>query len=263
MKLFDSHSHYNDEKFDEDRETIIKEIKKAGIKRFVIAGYNTDSSKKAVTMAKNIEGAFAICGISPNDIEESKEKIDRQIENIENLIKKNKENNTIVAVGEIGLDYHWNQENKQMQRYAFIGQIKLAKKHGLPIVIHTREAIMDTLEIIRQEKMQLPGVFHCCPLNPELVKEALKLGFYISIAGPVTFKNARNAREVIKRIPLDKLLVETDSPYLSPEPRRGKRNDSRNLIYIIEKIAEFKQLSKEEIAKQTYENANNVFHIDI
>ena len=131
----------------------------------------------------------------------------------------------------------------------------------LPIVIHTREAVMDTIDILKNNPVDKKGVFHCCPFNRELVKEALKLGFYISIAGPVTFKNSKNAEEIINMIPLDRILIETDSPYLAPEPVRGTRNDSRNVKYIAQKIAEFKNVSIEEIAKRTYENTKKIFEI--
>ena len=148
-----------------------------------------------------------------------------------------------------------------MQKHVFISQINIANKLELPIVIHTREAIYDTLEILKNNKCIKKGVFHCCPLNVDLVREGLKLGFYISFAGPVTFKNSKNAEEIIKMVPLDKMLIETDSPYLSPEPLRGKRNDSRNVKYIAQKIADVKGLELEEVAKTTYANAKKIFSI--
>ena len=151
---------------------------------------------------------------------------------------------------------------RELQKQAFIMQIELANKYNLPIVIHTREAVMDTLEILKKHQVIKKGVFHCCPLNRELVKEALKLGYYISFAGPITFKNSKNANEIIELVPLDKMLIETDSPYLSPEPNRGKRNDSRNVKYMAEKIASVRQIPVETIAKTTYENACRVFEIE-
>lgn len=176
------------------------------------------------------------------------ENIEKEICEINDLTKHKK----IVAIGEIGLDYYWCKENKQLQQYAFIKQIELANILNLPIVIHTREAITDTLEILKKHIVTKKGVFHCCPHNKELVKEALKLGFYISFAGPVTFKNAKNAEEIIRMVPDDKMLIETDSPYLSPEPNRGKRNDPTKVKYIAEKIAKVKGKSLEEIANITY-----------
>ena len=172
----------------------------------------------------------------PTEIAENEEKILEEIKEIEQLAKKPK----VVAIGEIGLDYYWNKENKEIQQYAFVEQIKLANKLNLPIVIHTREAVMDTLEILKKHPVIKKGVFHCCPLNKELVKEALKLGYYISFAGPITFKNSKNADEIIAMTQDNKILIETDSPYLSPEPLRGKRNDPRNVKYMAEKIANIK-----------------------
>lgn len=250
MKFFDSHSHYNDEKFDEDREQILEEIYKAGVTKVIVAGYDINSSKKAVDLSKKYKYIYAICGISPNDIAETENEIKQQIEQIEKIAQSTK----IVGIGEIGLDYYWNKENKELQKKAFINQIKLADKMDLPIIIHSREAVMDTIQILKENTPKRKGVFHCCPLNIELVKEGLKLGFYISLAGPITFKNSKNADEIIQMIPLEKMLIETDSPYLAPEPNRGTRNDSRNLKYLVEKIAQVKQREPEEIARITYNN---------
>lgn len=250
MEFFDSHSHYNDEKFDEDREQILEEIYKAGVTKVIVAGYDINSSKKAVDLSKKYKYIYAICGISPNDIAETENEIKQQIEQIEKIAQSTK----IVGIGEIGLDYYWNKENKKLQKKAFINQIKLADKMDLPIIIHTREAVMDTIQILKENTPKRKGVFHCCPLNIELVKEGLKLGFYISLAGPITFKNSKNADEIIQMIPLEKMLIETDSPYLAPEPNRGTRNDSRNLKYLVEKIAQVKQREPEEIAKIIYNN---------
>lgn len=250
MEFFDSHSHYNDEKFDEDREQILEEIYKAGVTKVIVAGYDINSSKKAVDLSKKYKYIYAICGISPNDIAETENEIKQQIEQIEKIAQSTK----IVGIGEIGLDYYWNKENKELQKKAFINQIKLADKMDLPIIIHSREAVMDTIQILKENIPKRKGVFHCCPLNIELVKEGLKLGFYISLAGPITFKNSKNADEIIQMIPLEKMLIETDSPYLAPEPNRGTRNDSRNLKYLVEKIAQVKQREPEEIAKIIYNN---------
>lgn len=250
MEFFDSHSHYNDEKFDEDREQILEEIYKAGVTKVIVAGYDINSSKKAVDLSKKYKYIYAICGISPNDIAETENEIKQQIEQIEKIVQSTK----IVGIGEIGLDYYWNKENKELQKKAFINQIKLADKMDLPIIIHSREAVMDTIQILKENTPKRKGVFHCCPLNIELVKEGLKLGFYISLAGPITFKNSKNADEIIQMIPLEKMLIETDSPYLAPEPNRGTRNDSRNLKYLVEKIAQVKQREPEEIARITYNN---------
>lgn len=255
MELFDSHAHYNDEKFNQDRDKIIQEILKENIK-FVIAGYNLMSSKKAIEISNTYEKIFCTCGISPNDLDIDKVKILEQLNQIEKIAKNNK----IVAIGEIGLDYYWNKENKDLQKEIFIKQIGIANRLQLPIVIHTRDAINDTIEILKNNTVKKGGIFHCCPLNKYLVEEALKLGFYISFSGVITFKNCKNAEEIINIVPEDKILIETDSPYLSPEPNRGKRNDSNNVKYVAEKIAKIKNKSIEEIAKITYDNTLRIFN---
>ena len=262
MELFDSHAHYNDEKFDEDREELIKKIYESGVTRLINAGYSLESSKYALEIANKYDWMYTISGISPNDIPDSREKLEIELAELENFVISNNNTNKIVGLGEIGLDYYWNKDNMDLQKDAFIKQINLANKLNLPIIIHTREAVMDTLDILKKNNVIKKGVFHCCPLNRELVKEALKLDFYISFAGPITFKNSKNANEIIEMVPLDRILIETDSPYLSPEPNRGKRNDSRNVRYTAQKISDVKNMELEEIAKITYENANKIFRID-
>ena len=261
IELIDSHAHLDDEKFDNDREEIISKIKDAGIKNFITAGYSLGSSKKAVELAEKYDFIYATCGISPNDIPQDEEKMWKQISEIEKMMKKQK--NKVVAIGEIGLDYYWEKDEKmrELQRKAFIKQIELANKLNLPIVIHTREAIMDTLEILKQNPVDKKGVFHCCPQNRELIKEGLKLGFYISFAGPITFKSSKNADEMINLVPNDRILIETDSPYLAPEPVRGTRNTPINVKYVAQKIADAKGMALEEIADITYENARKIFKI--
>lgn len=258
MEFFDTHSHYNDEKFIEDRDEIILKTKEDGITKFNCVGYDVESSKLSVKISSGYSFIYSICGISPNDVVENQEDIDKQISEIETLLK-NDAQNKIIAVGEIGLDYYWNKENKDIQKKTFIKQIELANKYNLPIVIHTRDASSDTIEILKENNVIKKGVFHSCPLNRELIKEALKLDFYISFAGPITFKNSKNAEEIVNKVPLERLLIETDSPYLAPEPKRGTRNDSRNVKFIAQKIADFKNMSLEEVANQTYKNALKIF----
>lgn len=259
MKLFDNHSHLNDEKFDEDRDEIIREIINTDTKNFITAGYSLEGSKKAVEISNKYDFMYATCGISPNDIPQNEEELWKMLDEIKNLIKNN--NKKVVAVGEIGLDYYWNTDNKELQTKAFIEQIKLANELDLPIVIHTRDAIMDTLEILKENPVKNKGVFHCCPQNRELIKEGLKLGFYISFAGPITFKSSKNADEMINLVPNDRILIETDSPYLAPEPVRGTRNTPINVKYVAQKIADAKGMTLEEIADITYENARRIFKI--
>ena len=258
MGFFDSHSHLNDEKFDEDRYEIIKEIYELGTTNFVTAGYSVESSKRAVDIANRYDFIYATAGVSPNDIPQKEEELWKQLSDIKDLVKSNKK---ILAIGEIGLDYYWNTENKEIQKKAFIEQIKLANEMDLPIVIHTRDAIMDTIQILKEDKVKNKGVFHCCPQNRELIKEGLKLGFYISFAGPITFKNSKNADEMINLVPNDRILIETDSPYLAPEPVRGTRNTPANVKYIAEKIANVKGLSLQDIEKYTEENTKRILKI--
>ena len=260
MEFFDSHSHYNDEKFDEDREEIIKDTYESGITKFVCAGYNIESSLFSLELSKKYDFIYSICGISPNDIPQSEEELWKDIAKITEIVKENK-SKKLVAIGEIGLDYYWNKENKELQKEAFEKQIDLANELELPIVIHSRDASVDTIGMIRNHKVNKAGIFHCCQPNQEMVRQALELGYYISFAGPITFKNSRNAPDVIKMVPIDRILIETDSPYLTPEPNRGKRNDCRNVKYVAQKIAELKNVPIEEIAKITYDNAKRIFEI--
>ena len=257
MEFFDSHSHLNDEKFDEDRNDLIEKIKKENISKFLTCGYNLEGSKKAIEIAKICDSTYATVGISPNDIPQNEEEMWKNIEEIKDLAQNKK----VVAIGEIGLDYYWNKENRKMQLDAFKKQIEIANELNLPIVIHTREAVMDTISVLKENPVKNKGVFHCCPLNRELVKEALKLGFYISFSGVVTFKNAKNADEIINMVPLDKILIETDSPYLSPEPLRGTRNTPINVKLVAAKVARTKNMPIEEIASITYSNACKLFRV--
>ena len=257
MKYFDQHCHLDDCKFDDDREEIIKAIYDFGVTNLISAGYSLEGSKRALELANKYDFIYATIGLSPNDFGDDYKK---ELEEIEKLIIENRNNKKIVAVGEIGLDYHYDT-NREWQKEVFVKQIEFANKYQYPIVIHTRDAIMETIEILKKYPVDKKGVFHCCPFNKDLVREGLKLGYYISVAGPVTFKNSKNAIDHIKQIPLEKLLIETDSPYLSPEPNRGKRNDSRNLKHIVEKIAEYKSMKPEEIAQITYNNAKKIYGI--
>ena len=258
--FFDNHAHLDDEKFDSDREEIIEKIHSEGVS-FISAGYSLEGSKKAIELSKKYDFIYATCGISPNDIPQTEEKLWKMVDEIEKLAK---ENDKVLAIGEIGLDYYWEKDEKmrKLQRKAFIEQINMANRLNLPIVIHTREAVMDTLSILKENSVKNKGIFHCCPLNRELVKEGLKLGFYISFAGPITFKNSKNADEIIDMVPNDRMLIETDSPYLSPEPLRGRRNNPINVKYIAKKIAAVKGISEEEVARITYENVKRIYKID-
>ena len=255
MDFFDSHAHYNDERFEETKDDLIKSMYKKEITNIVCAGYSLEGSKKAIEIAKAYSHIFATCGISPNDIGSN---TDREIEEIEKLAQNDK----VVAIGEIGLDYYWNKDNKDSQQKAFSKQIDVANRLNLPIVIHSRDAWQDTIKMIKENPVKQKGVFHCCQLNQELIKEAVKLDFYISFSGNITFKNAKS-EGCVKLVPDDRILIETDSPYLSPEPLRGTINTSENVKLVAEKIAEIKGKTIEEIANMTRENAARIFNIKL
>lgn len=257
MKFFDTHSHYNDEAYDEDRKDIIDLIYKEGITKTVTIGYNLEKSKKAIEIASENEFIYASVGIHPSDIGNSKEEILLQIDEARRIAFNKK----VVAIGEIGLDYHWEKNNIELQKFAFIKQIQLANELELPIVIHSRDAIMDTIEILKSnDAPKFSGILHCCVLNKDLIQTGLNSGLYISFAGAITFKNTKNT-ELINLVPDNKILIETDCPYLTPEPNRGKRNDSRNIKYTAQKIAEIRNRTIEEIADITYKNAEKIFNI--
>lgn len=256
MEYFETHIHLDDEKFDIDREDVIKKIYNSGVTKCINMGCDVETSKKSIEIANSHEYIYSACGIHPEEVPQNEEELWKEISIIEELTVKNKK---VVAIGEIGLDYYWRKDNKDIQKKAFIEQIKLANKLKLPVSIHTRDSVDDVIEIIRKYKLEKSGVLHCCPFNPELVKHGLMNGLYIAFGGTCTFKSSKNAEKIAKMVPIEKILIETDSPYLAPEPVRGTRNDSSNLKYIVQKIAEFKEQEPETIAKITYQNAFKLF----
>lgn len=256
MEYFETHMHLDDEKFDEDRNEVIKKIWNEGVTLAINMGCDINSSNKAIEIAKNNKFIYAAVGLHPENIPPKEEELWITIEKIKQMANNNKK---VVAIGEIGLDYYWTKDNIELQKEAFIKQIELANELKLPVSIHTRDSIDDMISIIRQFRIEKSGVLHCCPFNPELVKHALDKGLYIGVGGTCTFKNSKNAQKIIEMVPIEKILIETDSPYLAPEPLRGSRNDSSNLKYVVQKIAEFKNLESEAIANLTYENAKKLF----
>ena len=221
-------------------------------------GCDIKSSKTAVEIANNHDYIYSAVGLHPEEIPQNEEEMLKTISQIKELATKNKK---VVAIGEIGLDYYWRQDNKELQKFAFIKQIELANELKLPVSIHTRDAIDDMIAIIRKYKIENSGVLHCCPFNRELVRHGLENGLYIGFGGTSTFKSSKNAKEIVNMVPEDRILIETDSPYLSPEPKRGTKNDSSNLKYVVEKLAEYKEIEPEQMAKLTYENATRLFKI--
>lgn len=254
--LFDSHSHMYSVKFDEDREDVFNRIKEAGVDYVLNAGADLETSMKAIEFAKKYEMFYASVGCHPHDVKDLDEET---LQLFKGLVKKPK----VCAIGEIGLDYYYDHSPRDLQQHWFKRQIQLAHEVKMPIIIHDRDANEDTMKILKEENaFDLGVVMHCYSGSAELAKQYVKLGAMISIAGPVTFKNARKLIEVVETVPLEHLLVETDAPYLTPEPFRGKRNDSSYVKYTAEKVAEIKGLTFEEIAKATTENAKRFFRIE-
>lgn len=253
--LFDTHAHLNAEQFDEDLEEVVARAKHDGVENMVIVGFDRPTIEKAMELIERYEFMYASVGWHPVD---AIDMTDEDLAWIEELAAHPK----VVAIGEMGLDYYWDKSPKEIQKEVFRKQIRLAKKVKLPIVIHNREATADIVEILKEEGAEeVGGIMHCFSGSAETAKELVKLNFYISLGGPVTFKNAKKPKEVAAEIPLDKLLVETDCPYLAPHPFRGKRNEPAYVKLVAEQIAAIKELSLEEVAAATTKNAKKVFGI--
>lgn len=252
---FDSHAHIDGEKFDRDRDLVIARAKANGIDYIMNPGASFESSVRAVELAQQYEMIYAAVGVHPHDASELDEGM---LMMIEALTKKPK----VKAIGEIGLDFHYDFSPRDVQRYWFKEQLRLARRLGLPVIIHDREANQETFDTLREEKAFETGVLmHCYSGSAELAKQYVKLGAYISIAGPVTFKNSRKLIEVVEAVPLERLMIETDSPYLTPEPFRGKRNESLYVTHVCAKIAQIKGIDVEEAARATTQNAKDYFRI--
>ncbi|NLK44977.1 MAG: TatD family hydrolase [Tissierellia bacterium] len=253
--LIDSHAHLDDSRFDRDRDYIIKNLGKNGIVLVINIGADLKSSIASVSLAEKYPNIYGTVGVHPHS---AKDMDESTIEILRSLAKRDK----VVAIGEIGLDFYYDNSPRDEQRKWFREQLKLAKELGLPVVIHSRDAQQETYDILKEaQDGTLRGVLHCYSGSKEMAMEYIKLGFYISIAGPVTFKNARVLKEVAKAVPLDKLLVETDCPYLAPEPYRGKRNEPIFVKYVAGTIADLKGISYEELAKATNRNTRELFGI--
>ena len=251
---FDTHAHYDDRAFDDDRHALLPALQAAGVERIVDPGCDLKSSRAALALAERYAFVYAAVGVHPEELQDSTPEILAEIGELA-------EHHKCVAIGEIGLDYYWDATHKEEQKLLFRQQIALALDLDRPIIVHDREAHGDCLEIVK-DYPGLRGVFHCYSGSAEMAKELLKRGWYLGFDGPVTYKNARKTLEVLDLCPIERLLIETDSPYLSPVPNRGKRNDSRNLRYIVETIAARRGLSPEEVARQSLENGKRLFGID-
>ena len=248
---FDTHAHYDDEAFDADRETLLASMPENGVTQILIPGCDVRSSQRALELAARFPFVCAAVGIHPEELGGCAE---GDVERIARLA----EMPGCAAIGEIGLDYYWDSSHREEQKRLFRQQIELALSRALPVIVHDREAHGDSLDIVRQYPA-LRGVFHCFSGSVEMAQELLKRGWYLGFDGPVTYKNARKTLEVLEICPLERILLETDSPYLSPVPLRGKRNDSRNLHYIAERIAAIKGCTTEELAAAAAENGRRLF----
>ncbi len=253
--IFDSHAHYDDTAFDDDRDVLLSAINKYGVCGIINNGSSLELCKKGLEIAHKYPFVYQAVGVHPEYAESFD---DDTLNSLEAMLHDEK----TVAVGEIGLDYHYEDgADKDIQKSVFIRQIELAKKHGLPIIVHDRDAHGDTFDILKEYKPK--GVVHCYSGSVETMREIVKLGMYIGMTGVITFKNARKAVECIAELPLDRLLIETDCPYLAPVPFRGKRCNSSMISMTAEKIAEIKGVTRSEILKATRENANRLFGLNL
>lgn len=255
IKFIDSHAHLDDEKFDEDRESLIKSLRENNIELVLNAGADLKTSQNSVELSNKYDFIYAAVGCHPHDTKYMND----ETMNIFRELSKNKK---VLAIGEIGLDYYYDNSDRETQKKWFREQIKLARELDMPYIVHDRDAHEDVLRIMKEEHYDgARGILHCFSSSVEMAKEFIKLGFYISLGGPVTFKKAKTPKLVAKEIPLSNLLIETDSPYLAPEPFRGKRNDPSLVSRVAEEIALIKDLPIEKVAEQTVINFKNLFNL--
>lgn len=255
--IFDTHAHYDDEAFDEDRAVLLKELPEQGITKVVNIGASLDSCKKTIALTEQYDYIYGALGVHPSETAELTE---------EGLAWLGEQclREKCLAVGEIGLDYHWEEPERSVQTEWFVRQLNLARKLKLPVVIHSRDAAKDTVDIMTAEKAsEIGGVIHCFSYTKETAKIFLDMGFYIGIGGVLTFKNAKKLKEAAEYIPLDRLVLETDCPYLAPEPNRGKRNSSLNLPYVVKTLAELKGISEEEVRQAAWRNSHELYHLTL
>lgn len=250
--IFDTHAHYDDEAFDSDRESLILSLKDRGVVGIVSCGCDIASTVANQNLSHSFDDFYFAAGFHPENLE------DFSVEDLEKL-EPFFADEKCVAVGEIGLDYHWMNSTKEKQREVFVAQIELAKAKGLPVIVHDREAHGDTLDILKATKPS--GVLHCFSGSVEMAREVIKLGMFLGFNGVATFKNARKIPEVIREIPLDRIVLETDCPYLAPEPHRGKRNDSSFIPFIAQRIGEILGISAQEVLDVTNKNARALYNL--
>ncbi|NEU32531.1 TatD family hydrolase [bacterium LRH843] len=253
--LFDTHVHLNAGQFNEDLEEVIARASGAGVTNMVVVGFDEETITRALELVERYDGLYAAVGWHPVDAVDMK---DEHLTWLEELASHPK----VVALGEMGLDYHWDKSPKEIQKEVFRKQIRLAKKVKLPIIIHNREADQDVVTILKEENAsEVGGIMHCFGGSVETANQCIDMNFYISLGGPVTFKNAKRPKEVAKAVSIDRLLIETDCPYLAPDPYRGKRNEPSYVKLVAKQIAELRGISYEELAAKTTENAKKLFGI--
>ena len=253
--IFESHAHYEDERFNEDRKELLDSFSSNGIGHVVNVSSSLETIDKTMELMKEYDFIYGTVGVHPEECAPLQES---DMEHFKELCKEPK----VVAIGEIGLDYYWNEPEPEIQKKWFIRQLQLAKEVKLPVIIHSRDAAKDTMDIMKQcHAEEIGGVVHCFSYSAEMAKEFIKMGFYIGVGGVVTFKNGKKLKEVVEQIPLERILLETDCPYMSPVPHRGERNSSLNIKYIAEEIARIKNVSYETVVSVTEENAKRMYQI--
>ena len=250
--IIDSHAHFNDHRFDECRDELLGRMNELGVRKIINCGCDFETIEEVLALGRKYSFCFSAVGFHPENIGD-------ELPDFAALDRIIKENEKIVAVGETGLDYNWREDNKELQKEAFHAQLEIAKANDLPVIIHDRDAHADSLEILKAHAPK--GVVHCFSGSVEMAREVVKLGMYIGIGGVLTFKNGRVLKEVAAEVPIERILLETDAPYLSPEPFRGKLNHSALIIYVAEKLAEIKNMSVAEVLRVTSENTEKLFGI--
>ena len=253
--IFETHAHYDDERFDPDRDVLLSNMRHQGIGPIINVGASMESARESVRLAHSYEDVYAAVGVHPSDVGDLTEA------DMDELIALS-DDEKVVSIGEIGLDYYWDKEEdiQSRQRKWFVRQLEVAEKCDLPVIIHSREAAADTMDIMRDaSKRGIRGVIHCYSYSLEQALEYVHLGYYIGVGGVVTFKNAKKLKETVENIPLERILLETDSPYLAPDPFRGRRNDSTYLPYVIRQIANLREITEDEVVEATTRNAYELF----
>ena len=253
--IFETHAHYDDERFEEDRDALITSMPGRGVGTIINVGASIESTKTTLALSEKYPFVYAAVGVHPSDISGLNEETFA-------WLKEQTKKEKVAAVGEIGLDYYWDKEPEvqKQQRYWFAEQMKMAREASLPVIIHSRDAAADTMEVMKSvHAEEIPGVIHCYSYSKEMAQEFIKMGYYIGVGGVVTFKNAKKLKETVQEIPLDRILLETDCPYMAPEPHRGERNDSSYIPFVIKKIAELRGITPEEVEQATRANAERLF----